>query len=230
MIINNFVFYFSFYLLFMKFKFIWWFNFDKYSLLLGFIYISVGISLLFFWWSWTLTYNIPLWKLDHYLLLPKNILLLILTSNIHLSAIWEIISWLVLISFYKNLSFIFFLKLVIFTFLSSILFVSFLITINSLWFWIWRSSKISKWLREAIIWPSLYPYGIFKNTILYIVLFTIIPTWIRIWWPLELTIHFEIVKFIYFMLALIWWIWLALFVFYKWLKRYESWNLVNINI
>lgn len=230
MTINNFILFLSFYLLFIKFKFIWWFTQDQYSLLMWFVFISFGISSIFFWGAWMLVYNIPQWKLDHYLLLPKNTLLLVLLSDISLTAFWEIISWLVLVSFYKNFSLLFLAKLLFFAILSSFIFISFLIIVNSLAFWFWRTEKISVWLREWIMGPSLYPYWMFKNTILYILFFTILPVWWWIWVPLELTVKFDFIKFLYFLLVVIWFGNLSYFIFYRWLRRYESWNLMNVNM
>ncbi len=230
MVINNTLLISVWYMFFLKFDTIWWINFWEYMILLS-IMVLVFALIHIFWWGFTkLGIMIEEWKLDAELLLPKNMLFRILVSQMPLSIFWDFIYAYLLMLFIPNLTFLMLIKITLVAILWSITFLWFMIFFHSLTFFIWSTRWIVRWIFEAILSPSLYPPWIYEWTILKFIFMTVIPVSFVVFIPFELVRAFEFRSLIYLTLGSLWFFSLWVFTFFKGLKRYESGNIMNVNV
>ena len=229
MIINDVFFFLIWVFLFKIFWTIWWLKIWEFMILLSIMIMVFWISHTFFNWYYRISEMIEEWKLDSYMLLPKNLLLRILTSSMNISAIWDIIYALLLMLLIPNISILLILKIIIYATIWSFTFIWFMLIFCSLSFFMWSSRNMLRWAMEGILWPSHYPPWIFEWSFLKYIFMTIIPVYFVVWWWFELVMNFDF----FLLLKLIFWSSIFVFLwfstFYYWLKKYESWNMININ-
>ena len=230
MILNDILLVSIWYMFFMKFWEIWWMNFWEFAILMIInVFIFSIIHIFFFWYS-SLSTIVEQWKLDSHLLLPKNILFRLLANAMMVSAFWDLLFAFILMYFIADLSLLLIIKIIVLSVFGSMTFIWFLLIFSSLSFFIWSSRNIVRWVFEAILWPSFYPPWIFEWTILKYVFMTIIPVFFVVFLPYDLVLNFS---FTWFLILVSWssfFLFLWIFTFYKWLKRYESWNMLNTNV
>ena len=230
MLINNFIFVSVWYLFFLRFWTIWWMDFWHFALLSCIMVLIFAIIHMFFVWYIQMWTMIEQWKLDSHLLLPKNILLRLLTSRMYGSAFWDLVYAFLLLIFVPNVTFVLVLKIILVAIFWAATYLWFLLIFISLSFFVWSSRNMVNWAREAILWPGHYPPWIFEWTILKYILMTIIPVFYVVFLPYELVFNFT---FKWFLSLLAWssfFLFLWVYIFYKWLNRYESWNMLNTNV
>jgi len=230
MILNDIAFVWVWYMFFAKFGEIWGMNFWEFAVLLSIVVLVFAILHIFFWGYLNLSTIIEQGKLDNHLLLPKSILVRILSNNMMVSAFWDLVFAFMILYFVPDLSIILVLKIIILSFLWALTFLWFLLIFISFWFFVWSSKNLVKWVFESILWPSHYPPWIFEGTILKYIFMTIIPVFYVIFLPYNLTINFTFIWFLELLLSTSVFLFLWILTFYKWLKRYESGNMLNTNI
>jgi len=230
MILNDILFVSIWYMFFMKFWSIWWMNFWEYAILMSIMVIIFAYVHIFFWNYQSIWIMIEEWKLDSHLLLPKNILLRLLSGKMITSAFWDLIFWIMLMFFIPNLTILIVFKILILSFIGSLVFIWFLLIFVSLSFYFWSSKNLIRWIFESILWPSHYPPNIFEWTVLKYLFMTIIPVYFVVFLPYELVSNFSFIWFIYLILATLLFLSLWVTIFFRWLKRYESGNMINTNI
>jgi ABC-2 type transport system permease protein len=230
MIINNTLFFSIWYMFFSEFWSIWWMELWTFAILLSIFVMIYAIIHIFFCGYRDIWLMVEQWKLDSQLLLPKNLLLRILSSKMEVSAFWDLLYAFILMAFIPNLSAFLILKIIFVSIFGAITFLWFFLIFNSLTFYIWSSKNLTRWIFEAIMWPSHYPPWIFEWTFLKVIFMSILPVYYIIFLPYELTIDFTLKWF----LTLVWWsvffLSLWIFSFYKWLQRYESGNMMYTNV
>lgn len=230
MILNDVLFVSIWYMFFMKFWTIWSMQFWDYASLMSIMVFVFAYIHIFFWNYINIWTMIEEWKLDSHLLLPKNILIRLLSWRMMTSAFWDVIFWFMLMFFIPNLTIIIVFKILLFSFIWSITFLWFLLIFVSLSFFIWSSKNLIRWVFEAILWPSHYPPNIFEWTLIKYIFMTIIPIYFVVFQPYELITNFSLSWFLYLLLWAIFFMSFWIFLFYKWLKRYESGSMMNMNI
>ena len=199
--------------------------------------ILLSIMVMVFWMVHTFFYGYyRIWimieegKLDNYLLLPKNILVKLLTSSMMTTAVWDILFAFLLMFLIPDLNFLMVIKIILLSIIWTGTFIGFMLIFISLSFFTWSSKNLTRWIFEALLGPSHYPPWIFDWTILKFIFMTLIPVYFISFWQFYLILNFTflgLVKLILWSLAfLILWI----SMFYKWLKKYESGNMLNINV
>lgn len=208
---------------------IWWMNIDDFMLLYEILLIVYCLVNIFFAWWNLISRLIVSWSLDTFLLFPKNPLFLILYSRTYASLYWDILMALIIPFFIKQLSLILLLKMLYLSLLGSLTLVWMLILFESLSFYIWSSEKLSKAFFELFLWPSHYPPKIYDWTFLKILFLTFVPVYYVFFLPYELSKEFNIFWFIILHFASIFFFGAGYLLFFRWLRRYESWNMLNIN-
>lgn len=230
MVVNDALFFLVWVFFFKIFWTIWGLDIWKFAILLSIMVMVFWIVHTFFNGYYRIGQMIEEWKLDSHLLLPKNILVRLITSSMMVSAIWDIAYAFLIMFLIPNLTFLIVLKIVTFAIIWSFTLIWFMLIFTSLSFFIWSSRNIIRWIFDAILRPSHYPPWIFEWTILKYIFMTLIPVYFIVFAPFELILNFSFEK----LLFLIWWSIFFVFlwsrVFYIWLKRYESGNMINTNI
>lgn len=197
-------------------------------LLWGIASFSFGCSHFFFKRAFSISDTINKGKLDAAIVQPKNILLSIITSDVEVSAIGDILyGYIMLIIYGLSLE-----RFLLFTFLGfsgSLITVSLAVIVGSLSFWIRNSESVADSFNGAMISFSTYPDSIF-NGIVKILFYTIIPIEFANYIPLRVIITFDIVKFVACIGAAVLFILIAFIIFYRGLKRYSSSSLMESRI
>ena len=237
MIINNSFFVFIFYLFFLKFKTIWWIEFYEWTILFSLFAFLFSFLHLFVAGFSVISNNIREWKIDSFLLLPIYPLTSILPSKFLVSAIWDLLTsiwifYLVYIFSDINILWVILLcfKVMFLSIFSSFIILWFMIFFHSLSFYLWSSDQLSRWAFEAILWPSMYPPAIYESTFLKPLFMTILPVFYIVFLPFKLVSDFNILDFSILVFASIFSMFLWIFTFNRWLKKYESGNMMNTNL
>lgn len=186
---------------------------------------SYGLAHLLFARAFSLSDLIINGKLDSYLVQPKNVLLGIITSSTSTSSIGDLLYGLVILCVFcfsfRNL-----VLFLLFTITGATILTSYALFMGSLSFWFVRADLFGNNLVNGMINFSTYPDGIFKGVVKFI-LYLIIPTGMSIYLPIHLMQDFHwgqlflLLGFMTLLLAI------AVFSFYRGLKRYTSSNLMG---
>ena len=200
------------------------YEFKQVLLLWGMAAGVYGISRFFLYKSFDLSELINEGKLDSYLVQPKNVLISVVTSDVEVSAIGDLLyAYIVLALYGINLG-----NFLLFTFLiicGGITVSNISIIAASLSFWFGRSDAIMNTINTIMINFATYPDGIFKG-MTKIILYTIIPVGLVNYIPVKLLIQFNFYRFLLVIGITLFFMGLAFFIFYKGLKRYASSNLM----
>lgn len=215
------------YFFFLKFGKIWTMWMNEYIILYCCILFSYCFVHIFFWWYRKISTLITDWSLDSFLLLPKNILLVITLSWIVLSVFWDLLFWVVILFFVKWITLLFIIKLIFFSLLWWIVLLWFLIFFHSLGFYIVSSREMTKLPFDLMLWPSHYPPDSFEWTFLKKIYLSFIPVFYAFFYSYQLMIKFDLKIFLILVLAAIFYLWLSVFIFHRWLRKYESGNVVT---
>jgi ABC-2 type transport system permease protein len=215
----------------------WWIYFTKFQVLgegwamqdvLG-LWAVAGVA---FGWSMGLFGNtlrlaamIAQGDLDYYLALPKNVLLHVLVSRMEITAWGDVLFGTGIFIFFLHPSpdrILLFLGL---AFIAGIVFLSASLVWQSLAFWLGNAEGLATQMWNALILFGTYPAPLFHGFVR-LVLFTVVPAAFVTYVPVQLLREFDPIwlaaelAFAAFSLTL------AVFVFYRGLRRYESGNLM----
>ena len=200
------------------------YTFKEIILLWGIAAETYGISHFFFKKSFTLADTINNGKLDSFLVLPKNVLISVISSDIEVSALGDMLYGYIMLFIYG----ITLKKFILFTLLSicgALIITSFTTILSSLSFWFSRTDYLAETLTNSQNSFATYPESIFKNSAK-LILFTIVPVGFINYIPIRLVIIFSWKLLIIDLLATAFFISLAFIIFYSGLKRYSSTNLM----
>lgn len=167
--------------------------------------------------------------LDFYLALPKNVLLHVLVSRMNVSALGDVFFGLIVYGFSGAVSWANTMMLCVVSALAAITFVSFAVLAHSLTFYMGNASALADQLFNALITFSSYPGGIFRGVTRFL-MFTVIPAGFISYAPVAILGERRLVFVLAmggFTLVLAT---LAIVLFYRGLKRYESGNLISIRM
>ncbi len=167
-------------------------------------------------------------ELDYYMTLPKNILWQISTAKSNISAIGDLLFGLVLFLFLVQ-SWQQFAIYFLVSGLSAMVLYNFVVVLQSMGFFFGNFEETAERVFSILLGLSLYPETTFSGVVKFAT-FTVIPVFFISWVPVRLIQffdwHFVIYLFGFWIMSLI----IALFVFYRGLKRYESGNLINVRM
>ena len=168
-------------------------------------------------------------QLDYYLSLPRPVLLHVISSSSVTSGLGDftygILSFLAARQF--NASAV--LRFTCGVIVSTIVFVSFLVFVQSLAFWLGNAELLGQQAVNAVITFSLYPINLFDGTAK-LLLFTVIPAAFVGAVPAELIVTFSWERFALLLAAAAALLILAVFTFYRGLRRYESGSAIQSQV
>lgn len=186
---------------------------------------SFGLSRVLFARAFALPELIISGKLDSYLVIPKNVLLSVITSNTNTSAIGDILYGLLvfcIFSFRIDRLFLF----LFFTVTGAVILTAFALLMGSLTFWFVRADAFGSHMVNSLVSFSTYPDGIFKGTARFL-LYNIIPVGMAAYQPVHIMIQFDIYGLLMVFGYALGISAVAVFVFYRGLRRYSSANLME---
>lgn len=204
------------------------YTFKQVLLLWGLSAGTYGVSRFFFKKAFSLSDTINSGKLDAYLVQPKNVLLSVITSEVEVSALGDILYAYIMLFIY-GFTIPRFLLFTIFCIGGGIILTAVSVILSSLSFWFQKTDIIADTGNSLMTSFSTYPDGIFKG-VAKILLFTLIPVGIANYIPVHILSNFNLDLTCIFIVVTILFIMFAYFLFYKGLKRYSSSNLMSARI
>lgn len=228
MILNNAAFIIQWIVLFRLRENIGGYTMKEIMLLWGLAASTFGLSHILFARAFSLPELIVNGKLDSYLVMPKNVLLSVITSTTDTSAIGDFLYGLVLICVF-SFSISRFLLFLLFTVTGTVILTSFAVLTGSLSFWLVRAEMFGQSMVSSMTAFGTYPDGIFKGTAKFL-LYLVIPVGMQIYLPVHTMINFDAVGLFTvmgytFLIAAA-----AVFVFYRGLRRYASSSLMEARL
>ncbi|NBJ91733.1 hypothetical protein D5281_03775 [bacterium 1xD42-62] len=197
-------------------------------LLWGLCASSYGLSHILFARVFSLPELIINGKLDAYLVLPKNVLLGVMTSSTNTSAIGDLAYGLIVASLsgfqVKRM-----LLFLLFTVTGAVMITAFALLLGSLSFWLVRMELFGDQMVNVVISFATYPDGIFKGAVKTLLYF-MIPTGMMVYQPVHVMTDFDLKGLLVVIgyagaLSVA-----AVTVFYRGLRRYSSGNLMGARV
>ena len=204
------------------------YTFNQVLLLWAIAASTYGFSHFIFKKSYYLSDVITNGKLDSFLVQPKNVLISVITTDIEVSALGDILyGYIVLVISGLTVT-----KFILFTFFSitgAIIITDIAVILGSLSFWLTNSDQIADVGNSLVTNFATYPDGIFKG-VARMMLYTIIPVGITNFIPARAIISFNPTLLLINIGATILFILTAFAIFYRGLRRYSSSNLMNARV
>ncbi len=163
-------------------------------------------------------------KLDAYLVQPKSVLLGVMTSSTSASAIGDVVYGFLLLCL-SGCGFGGFCLFLLFTVTGAVVIIAFALLLGSLSFWFVRADVLQNNLVNGMISFATYPDGIFEGPVRFL-LYRVIPVGMAIYQPVHVIAAFEphalleVVGYAALLMTV------AVFVFYRGLRRYSSSSLM----
>lgn len=153
-------------------------------LLWGLTAFSFGLSKVLFARVFSLPELIISGKLDSYLVQPKNVCLSVLTSATSTASIGDFLYGLVLMAF-SGFSVGRLVLFLLFTVTGTVIFVAFTLLLGSLSFWFVRAEMAGGQMVSGMISFMTYPDGIFRGISRFLLYF-LIPVGMAVWQPVHI--------------------------------------------
>jgi ABC-2 type transport system permease protein len=227
MFLNDVIWLFFWYLIYYKLGDINGWVFQDLIYIYVFATISFGIAGYFFGNHKEIAELVVKGKLDFYLTLPKKDLTHILISKNSWFDLGDLLFGILLLLFMVSVTKVPLILLMIIP--GVLILIGFGILVGSLSFYLQSSESFGSTLYESLISISLYPGSIFTGATKFITLF-ILPAGFITAVPVQLLHSFDVTWFILLFLFSIALFLLAIYVFYKGLKKYESGNLLYVRM
>lgn len=189
---------------------------------------SYGLSHILFARVFSLPELIINGKLDAYLVLPKNVLLGVMTSSTRTSAIGDVAYGLLVVCL-SGFGMRKILLFLLFTVTGAVIITAFCLLMGSLAFWVVKMEVFGSQMQNVLISFATYPDGIFKGAVRYL-LYYIIPTGMAVYLPVHVITDFNLKDLL---VVLGYTVLLSAFsvaVFYRGLRRYSSGNLMEARL
>ena len=220
MALNNAAFIIQWVILFHLKKDIGGYTMKEVMLLWGLAASTFGLACILFDRAFSLPDLIISGKLDAYLVMPKNVLLSVITSSTNTSAIGDFLYGILVMCIFSFSVGRFFLFL-LFSATGAVIITAFARMMGSLSFWIVRAELFGDNMVNCVISFATYPDGIFHGKVRFL-LYNIIPVGMTVYQPVHIMMHFDLGS----LLTVLGYALLisaaAVFVFYRGLRRYSS--------
>jgi ABC-2 type transport system permease protein len=221
MILND-GFYFIFWIVFFdRFQQIQGWKLNDMFLLFGLVAAGYGLVVFFFGNTWSLVDVIINGQLDYYLSLPRPVLLHTLASRSISSGIGDTIYGFMSFFLAQQLSLDTFGRFLLGVFFSTTILISYLVLVQSLAFWVGNAKLLASNAMTAVITFSSYPTVLFDGPARFL-LFTILPAGLVGAVPAGMVRSFSWLGLLELCAATMIFLFLAIFIFYRGLRRYES--------
>jgi ABC-2 type transport system permease protein len=218
------------------FIFFWWILFNNISNIGGYGFSDVmmlwslsstgyGLCFVIFGNVGQITRMILNGELDTYLLQPKDPLINILCSKTIVSAWGDTLYGIILFFLFRGFDVKGFALFLLFAITAGIIFAAVLVSFHALSFYAGNAEGLAQLTTEFLISFSIYPEGIFKGGLKY-VLYSIIPAAFMVYIPARVINEFDLILLLEVLGVALLWIVAAYIMFYKGLKKYESGNLI----
>jgi ABC-2 type transport system permease protein len=229
MLANNFIYFAIWIIFFDKFKDVRGWGVNDMYVTFGVLASAFGIVSLLFGNAFTLSDIISKGRLDYYLSLPRPVLLHTISSRTIASGLGDFIYGFISYGLSGYFSWDGLARYVLATLLAATVFGAFLILTQSLAFWFGTMSNLSGLMLNAMLTFGIYPITLF-DSYAKLILFTIIPAALMGAVPAEFIRAFSWQVLGELLLGAIGFLALAIFVFHKGLRRYESGSAIQIEI
>ena len=204
------------------------YNMNKVLLLWALAAGTFGFSHFFFKNSYDLSNIITNGKLDAYLVMPKNVLLSAITTDVEVSAIGDILYGYIIL-FISGITISKFLLFTLFIVTGGLIMTCIAVIFGSLSFWFRKTDTIADIGNSFITHFATYPDSIFKG-IIKILLYTIVPVGIVSYIPIKIITEFNLYLTIGIILITTILVIITFIIFNRGLKRYSSSNLMIARI
>ncbi len=167
--------------------------------------------------------------LDYYLALPENVLIHVLVSRMDIYSVGDIVFGIAVYIISGSVSWFNTLLLLAASLLTAAIFVLFAVAAHSLTFYLGNAETLASQLFNALITFAMYPTSIFRG-LARVLLFTVLPAGLIGLVPTELIRghHLQLLAFL--AAAVLAMGIIAVSLFYRGLRRYESGNLISIRL
>ena len=229
MMLNNAI-YFVFWLIFFdRFQEVKGWNLAGMLLLFGIVATGFGLAVYLFGNVMNLAEVIASGRLDYYLSLPRPVLLHLLASGSKPSGLGDVAYGLLSFAIAGQFAPVAVARFLVGVLASMAVFLSFLIIVQSLAFWVGNTSLLTVQAANAILTFSLYPITLFDGSAKFI-LFTILPAAFIGAVPVEFVRAFDWTTLLQLLAATFVFLSLAVFVFHRGLRRYESGSAIQVQL
>ena len=185
---------------------------------------TFGFSHFFFRNSYNLSNTITNGKLDAYLVLPKNVLLSSITSDVEPSALGDLLYGYIIL-FVSGITVSKFFLFTLFTITGGLIMTCIAVVLGSLSFWFHKTDTIADIGNSFVTHFATYPDGIFKG-LTRVLLYTIIPVGIVSYIPISILTVFNLKLTLIIILITVISVLLTFAIFNRGLKKYSSTNLM----
>jgi len=219
---------------------IWVIFFDRFNDVrgwgLGDMYVTFGVSAsafglvsILFGNTFSLGEIITRGRLDYYLSLPRPVLLHAVSSRMISSGAGDFVYGFLSYAVSGSFSWDGLLRFGLAVLLAAVVFGSFLILVQSLTFWIGSTSNLIQVATNAMVTFAIYPITLFDKSAR-LILFTVIPAALMGTVPASFTRHFTWQTLAILLGGAVAFLLLAIFVFQRGLRRYESGSAIQIEV
>jgi ABC-2 type transport system permease protein len=198
-------------------------------LLFGLVAAGFGLAVYLFGNTWSLVDVIINGQLDYYLSLPRPVLLHTLASRSLSSGLGDTIYGFLSFFLARQFTLDAFGRFILGVFFSASILISFLVIVHSLAFWIGNAQLLVTNATNAVITFSSYPMVLFDNTAKFLLL-TILPAGLIGAIPAGLVRSFSWLRLLELCGATLIFFSLAVFLFYRGLRRYESGSAIQTQV
>ena len=213
-------------LFFKSFKSVGSWTFNDMISLMTIVSGSYGLSKVLFGGTKDLAKSIMAGNLDSFMTQPQNVLLYAISAKSHAKGWGHIMTAVILMFIGGETTLYNFPLLLLLIAGGCCVFSAFGIIISSLAFWLGAIDSVSRKLIDALFLFVGYPVNIYSGAVQFM-MFTLIPAGVIGYLPVELLREFSWRYLCIFLGSVACFIYLACFVFYKGLKKYESGNQFN---
>ena len=200
------------------------YEFNQVLLLWAIAASTYGFSHFIFKKSYSLSDIITNGKLDSFLVQPKNVLISVITTDVEVSAIGDILYGYIVL-FISGITVTKFCLFTMFTVTGAIIITDVAVILGSLSFWLGKSDMIANTGNSLMTNFATYPDGIFKG-LSRILLLTVIPVGLTSYFPVWIMTEFNLMLTLVILFITVILTTLTFIVFYKGLRRYSSSNLM----
>ena len=229
MLANNFIYFAIWIIFFNKFKDVRGWGVNDMYVTFGVLASAFGIVSLLFGNAFTLSDIISKGRLDYYLSLPRPVLLHTISSRTIASGLGDFIYGFISYGMSGYFSWDGLVRYVLAMLLAATVFGAFLILTQSLAFWFGTMSNLSGLMLNAMLTFGIYPITLF-DSYAKLILFTLIPAALMGAVPAEFIRAFSWQVLGELLLGATGFLALAIFIFHKGLRRYESGSAIQIEI
>lgn len=198
-------------------------------LLFGLVAAGFGLAVFFFGNTWQLVEVIISGQLDYYLSLPRPVLLHVLASRSIYSGLGDTAYGFLSFFLARPHSFETFGRFLLGLFFSGTILVSFLVLVQSLAFWVGNAQLLASNAINAVITFSSYPTVLFEGPARFLLL-TVLPAGLIGAIPAEFVHSFSWLRLIELCGGAMIFFLLAISLFYRGLRRYESGSAIQVQL